>query len=676
MSDRFDRLMPDFSDASLESIWAKYSATTSAPPPAAAEKAAAPSGSAPKSFAQMVAEQTAARQSDAIRAAKTTTTADAAPTAQHARDKTKRWAKQKRVPKEKPQRRTRPDRTGKAEAEAPAANVAEKTAEPAEPAPEAQPKTEPVSAAEPAPRPAPTRPSEAPAAEDAPVHVPQSAEDIAARSRRIVMSALGKTLRQYRQEGMPDEEPEIPFPAAPKETTSRAADGSGDAAGTAEDSAEAVEADSTGTAKAEAAADAADEWIEETPPIDVSAFEPDEDDVRIAEPHSSSHRPVVPSNEPTRKFGSDVPGSAPKPEPPKRRPRVTMGEDGIITLYYDSDDPAPVISVIEEEEPPEDIRLAPAYEEEYDEDEEDEEYDEDEDDEVEDEVELVDDKEQKPSRPTLSARLAEARRSAKRTAARSRASFSEKVLDPAVRIFALQIARRQMQKKEAASWPDPVEVHDTPELSPKKAAQYYADQSKRLRLRLRVSLLMTVMLAWIALGMPMGGMLGRSLALQAGVSLVLTLTVLVAALDVTAAGLRQVFDLAPGPEALAVFSALISCVDAALTLSGYGETMPFCAVGAAAMTAALWGEQLYCRALMRTFRTASAAREPSCVMADPGNDKTPSRLYRTEKNDLSGFVRRSESQDLCRTAYAAAAPIMLLAALILSVSAAVASGGK
>ena len=186
---------------------------------------------------------------------------------------------------------------------------------------------------------------------------------------------------------------------------------------------------------------------------------------------------------------------------------------------------------------------------------------------------------------------------------------------------------------------------------------------------MRIALFLTLILAWIALGLPMAGMLGSSMALRAGVSLVLCLAVMLAALDVTTAGLRQLLDFSIGVEALAFLASLLSCVDAALVLLGYSSVMPFCAVGAAAMTAALWGERLYCLGLIRSFRTASATRDPGCITAEAASGSTPGRLFRAEYESTRGFVRRSEGSDLCSRVYRIAAPIILLAAFVLSIAA-------
>ena len=173
----------------------------------------------------------------------------------------------------------------------------------------------------------------------------------------------------------------------------------------------------------------------------------------------------------------------------------------------------------------------------------------------------------------------------------------------------------------------------------------------------------------------MAGMLGRSLPLQAGVSLVLLLAVMMAALDVFSAGLRQLFDLKPGAEAVAALSAIFSAVDALRVLLGHGTALPFCAIGAASLTAALWGERLTCRAMRRTFTTAASTKNPS-VLASAGTENSRTSLLRAPRDTVEGVVRRSESQDFCRTTYAAAAPFLIAGSLLLAILASVGEGGS
>jgi hypothetical protein len=143
---------------------------------------------------------------------------------------------------------------------------------------------------------------------------------------------------------------------------------------------------------------------------------------------------------------------------------------------------------------------------------------------------------------------------------------------------------------------------------------------------------------------------------------------------VFAAGLRQIFDLHPGTEALAALATLVSCVDAATVMLGYSTDLPYCAIGAVSLTAALWAERLTCSALCRTYKTVLSSKSPSALSVEPGAEGSSSSLIRSALQGR-GLVRRSEQPDLCQTTYATASPILLVAALLLSILASLGGQG-
>ncbi len=344
-------------------------------------------------------------------------------------------------------------------------------------------------------------------------------------------------------------------------------------------------------------------------------------------------------DEPTRRVDTAAPAAKSRPAPDKGSGRVHIGPDGVITLDLDiPDQPS------QEEAVPEEDDVSASEEPSF------------------------------ASGPIRSRQPSRERtaspgsRRAPQASAKAKAgvpSAGDRFLKPLVRLAASRINRRQMQKAEAANWPDPVDIRQTEELSPKKANRFYVRQLRPLRFRARVSLLLSVTLAWISMGLPMAGILGASQTVQAGVSLILLLTVMMASLDILAAGVRQLFELRPGSESLAFLAALMSCVDAAMLVFGYGEQLPFCAVGAFALTAALWGERLECTARARTMRVAAMSRSPSAVTAQ-APERSGRYLCRSD-GSIMGVVRRSEQPDFCQSVYATAAPLLLAAAFLLSV---------
>lgn len=245
-------------------------------------------------------------------------------------------------------------------------------------------------------------------------------------------------------------------------------------------------------------------------------------------------------------------------------------------------------------------------------------------------------------------------------------AFLEKLSAPLVRYLATRQARQKIQEEEAAIWPAPVDIRQTPELSPASAARYYRSQVFPLGTRLYISLFLTLVLAWIALRLPLAGQLCRNTPMQAAVSLVFLLVNMLCALDIITAGARQLFHFQPAMEALCLVSCLAACVDAVLTVLGFGVSLPFCALPSASLTAALWGEKLFCLAQSDNFNTASAkGSEYSylCAESDTNGLNVLTRSYQAK----GGIVRRSEETDGAQRAYFTAAPLLLIAAVILAV---------
>ncbi len=374
---------------------------------------------------------------------------------------------------------------------------------------------------------------------------------------------------------------------------------------------------------------------EPTVPADGPDREPDLGPVRASAPEPSPDQAETPDQTPVRE---DPP--ADEQEQPRPKRRFQISPDGIITLDLD----IPVPEEPEEELPPE----------------------------PEEDGEDVPPQTEEPEEDGASRRAGLFRRrdtGPAQDGQEERQSPVDRFLMPLVRLAATRIAMRQMQKAEAANWPDPVEYRETEELPPKRAAKFYGRQLPPLRFRCRVCLFLCVTLAWICLGFPMAGILGRSTAVQAGVSLVLLLSVMMTALDVMAAGMRQLFDLRPGCEALAALAAIMSCVDAATVVAGYSSYLPFCAVGAFSLGAALWGEKLNCLARARTMRAAAISKTPAAMTAEETG--RGGRYICRAQRSVDGIVRRSEQPDFCQDVYATASPILLVVSVALAAGASV-----
>ena len=440
-----------------------------------------------------------------------------------------------------------------------------------------------------------------PAAE--PIQPAQAAEAIAQRSRQIVMEALGETLKQHRTV------PELDFGL--EDLDDLIAPG-----GVAMPKTDGVPVRESANPPQQPAPEDTDTPLWE----------------KVAAAQAARQQASAKQQPAEQAASEPAPADEPAPEAPKK-PRVHVSPDGVITLDI--------------ELPPEEPEEEPEY--------------------------TLEEPEEEPdlSRDRADRCAASAGKGRKRPsgaghrpgspAQNERPSAKERFLTPIIRLIATRLVRRQMQKAEAANWPEPVDIRETDELPPKRAFKFYAQQLRPLRFRCRVCSFLSVTLCWISMGLPMAGLLGTSPTIQAGVSLLLLMTVMVATLDILAAGMRQLFDLRPGAEALATLGAMLSCVDAVMVLTGYGRLMPFCAVSAVSLACALWGEKLDCTARARTMRTAAVSQNPSAVTAEQ-TSRGGKYICRSQR-PAEGVVRRSEQADLTRTVYCTAAPVLMLLSL-------------
>ncbi|MDR0951323.1 MAG: hypothetical protein LBM18_00140 [Oscillospiraceae bacterium] len=246
-------------------------------------------------------------------------------------------------------------------------------------------------------------------------------------------------------------------------------------------------------------------------------------------------------------------------------------------------------------------------------------------------------------------------------------SLRDRFLEPLARLLAGSAEKRAARRREASLRLLDEEENRPPELKPGKAAAFYAAQAGAQRLRGVLACLVALPLLWLSLGLPAAGSLGASPVIKALVCLVLELVIVIIGLDVFTAGILTLFRRRPGADTLVAVSCLVSAVDAAV-IAYTGDIkvgLPFCAASALCMICAIWGNFFSCRALECSCASAGAVSEPSVVISLPGLDGQGAILAKL-KRPPTGFVREAEGADLLERAYRFAAPILLIAALVLS----------
>ena len=226
--------------------------------------------------------------------------------------------------------------------------------------------------------------------------------------------------------------------------------------------------------------------------------------------------------------------------------------------------------------------------------------------------------------------------------------------------------RRAMTAGEAAAVED--EVETGPEMPADRAAKYYAANVSSLKIRFRLALFFSIILCWISFGLPTAGALGHDLKTTSLVCLALELTVVMLGLDIFTNGIMSLVRNRPGLWTMVSFSCIASALDAvvsyAVGTAGWG--LPFCGAAALSMTFALWGALLTARGLRLSVKAQELAEDPFCVSAETGVLDEGAALIKF-KRPTTGWLRRSEEPDAAENAFSSLAPWLIAASLLLSV---------
>ncbi|HBR08621.1 MAG TPA: hypothetical protein DD735_06975 [Clostridiales bacterium] len=251
-----------------------------------------------------------------------------------------------------------------------------------------------------------------------------------------------------------------------------------------------------------------------------------------------------------------------------------------------------------------------------------------------------------------------------------RRSFGEALAAPFLSILAL-VALKKGQRANAAAVPDEAEEDAGPELDAESASKYYAGNAKSLRLRMRISIFLSIILVWFSFGLPVAGILKTNPTAMALVCLILELTVVMLGLDIFTAGMLSLIQMKPSLWSLVSVSCLTAALDAAVTaaMNGAVAGLPLCGVAAVSMTFALAGANQTCRGFRLSLRAVALSRSPFAVTSESGVADSGQTLLKSRRG-AAGYLRRCEEPDFTETAYRTVALLLLGACLLLSLIAA------
>lgn len=188
-------------------------------------------------------------------------------------------------------------------------------------------------------------------------------------------------------------------------------------------------------------------------------------------------------------------------------------------------------------------------------------------------------------------------------------------------------------------------------------------------------MIVCIPLIYISLGLPVFGVLKSSPSVAALVCLIMQLSVMLIGLDVITNGFFNLVRRTPGLESLVFLNCIFSALDAVvLAITGSDAVgLPFCAVSAFSVACCLWSALNTCRGFKSTFRTLAVDKDPYTVSADSEVVKDSITVLKS-KRDTAGFIHRSEEAGPADTTYAALAPYLIAASVILGLLATILSG--
>ncbi|MBR1659724.1 MAG: hypothetical protein IJ705_05355 [Oscillospiraceae bacterium] len=258
-------------------------------------------------------------------------------------------------------------------------------------------------------------------------------------------------------------------------------------------------------------------------------------------------------------------------------------------------------------------------------------------------------------------------------------SASERILAPIIGLLALIGMRQEQRVRGGAGGATLERGAAAKDPDPKEAAKLYGSQLASLRLRALAASLITLLMVYVSVAwssfLPLGGALGSSERVCSMLLVVMELSVMLCGLDLLTGGLLSFSRRRIGTESLIAVSCVLTALDA-LVLAAVNRTtygLPYCAVSALSMTAALWGAYCNCRTGRLSCRVLAAGKSPYAVLGDAALSPGEVTLMRARKQP-EGFIARGEEEDFGESVYSALVPFLLIASVLLGLLSSLARG--
>lgn len=248
-------------------------------------------------------------------------------------------------------------------------------------------------------------------------------------------------------------------------------------------------------------------------------------------------------------------------------------------------------------------------------------------------------------------------------------SFREAVAVPVISALAFIVMKVKQSQLSVGSasyeTEDPGE-----EMRPDEAAKFYGRHIAGLRIRTRISFILSLLMIYISYGLPLAGAF-TDVGVQSAVCLILMLAVMICGLDIITTGVMSLVRMKPHASALIAVSCLLCAIDAFIVAAGGKKSgLPFCVIPALTISFTLLGCILNARSNRIALNTAASARRPFILTAEAalsGGDITLIKSARSPE----GFVRRTDEEGPDEVVFGLMTPYLIAAALILSLISAI-----
>ena len=202
------------------------------------------------------------------------------------------------------------------------------------------------------------------------------------------------------------------------------------------------------------------------------------------------------------------------------------------------------------------------------------------------------------------------------------------------------------------------------ERSPQDASKYYGSFVHSLKIRTYISLVLLAIMAYISLGLPLGGML-KTVKLQAISCIALQLGITIMCLDVFTGAVMNAFRGRFGVDFMAVILCLITFFDGlSVGFGAFGDPhVPLCLLSSLSLVGVLISALFHAKGMRKAIRVPAIAKSSYSVTGKKGVKGSGVTLIKTAR-PAAGFVHRSEESSPDETAFNKFSPFMLVIALV------------